>query len=310
MFKQLKEVFNLSDKIQQFPNDGESNQNGFELAAYGSTDKGFMRDKNEDSFLLLDLNDSRHPLGDHGADLECLMAVAEGSEHSKRGQIASELAIDILRTSSYLPNVKTPIERLVSSVEIANQRIFDHAEHDFSLKGMAATMAAVYVKGTTVYVAYPGNLRPHVVRNGTMIQLAKVQTLAQILEKIGIERRSEISRSAYKALTQAVGPEPSADIWQSCFELMPNDTLLICTAGLTSEIPEQDLVRIINENIAIPKSAVRRLIWQATLSSGEENITVIVAQFRDSAARYNRLSHEKAVAGSPDCDVLPEYRAA
>jgi serine/threonine protein phosphatase PrpC len=283
MFKQIKEVFKLKDTISHFSFDAENSRKGFELVAYGDTDKGAKRGGNEDSFLLLHLNDSPHSFEENGANLECLMAVADGLGHDRRGQIASELAVDILRSSFYLPSVQTPMQRLVSSVEIANQRIFNRAEHDFSLKGMATTMTAVYVKGENVYVAHLGNSRAYVIRDGQLIQLTKDQTLAQALKEIGDQRSVEISETAYKTLLQAVGTEPFVDIWQASFELKPDDMLLVCSDGLTSELTEREIVKIIEQNANFPKTAVRKLIEAANELSGKDNITVIVAHFRHNA---------------------------
>lgn len=308
MFNKIKEVFNLKDTIRHFPLDAENSKKGFELVAYGATDKGVKRGENEDSFLLLHLNDSPHSFEETGANLECLMAVADGLGHDKRGQIASELAIDILRTSFYLPSVQTPMQRLVSGVEIANQRIFNQAEHDFSLKGMATTMTAVYVKGEKVYVAHLGNSRAYIIRDGRLIQLTKDQTLAQALKDIGEDRKHEISETAYKTLLQAVGTEPFVDIWQSSFDLKPEDILLVCTDGLTSELTEREIVKIIEENINFPKTAVRRLIEAANELSGKDNITVIAAHFRHNAKEFEIVPFKKEF--EDEFDLQPDFEKA
>ena len=170
-------MFSFINKFRQFPIDAQNSKEGFELVAFGATDKGLKRGENEESFLLTQLNANRF----NGANLECLMAVADGLGHDKRGQIASQMAIDILRNSFYLTSAQTPMQRLVSGLEIANQRIFNQAEHDVSLKGMATTLTAVYVKDETVYIAHLGNSRAYLIRDGQMRKLTKDQTLAQIL---------------------------------------------------------------------------------------------------------------------------------
>jgi protein phosphatase len=314
MFREIKERFNLEDSIRHFPIDEINSRGGFELVAYGATEQGSKRDSNEDSFMLLHLNDSAHSFEDHSVNLECLMAVADGLGHDKRGQIASQMAVDILRSSFFLPSVQTPMQRLISGLEIANQRIFNQSEHDFSLKGMATTLTAVYVKGETVYIAHLGNSRAYVIRDGQMRQLTKDQTLAQVLKEIGDERSVEINQMAYKTLLQAVGTEPFVDIWQSSFQLQEDDVLLVCTDGLTSELNEREIVEIIEENIKFPKTIVRRLIEESNEKSGKDNITAIVAHFRHNVAELKSISldneFKEEIKELPDYDDLPDYQEA
>lgn len=274
-------MFNLKNKLRHFPIEAQNSREGFELVAYEATDQGAKRGENEDAFLLLQLNDNAFK----GVELECLMAVADGLGNDKRGQIASQMAVDILRTSFNLASIQTPMQRLVSGLEIANQRIFNQSEHDAALKGMATTLTAVYVKDETVYVAHVGNSRAYLIRDGEIRQLTKDQTLAQALMEIGDTRVQDIGKSAYKTLLQAVGNEPFVETWKASFELIPNDLLLVCSDGLTSHLTETEVRQIVEENAAQPEMAVRRLIDEANELGGDDNITAIVAQFRHIARK-------------------------
>jgi protein phosphatase len=269
-------MFNLKNNLRHFPVEAQNSREGFELVAYGATDQGSKRGENEDSFLLLQLNDNAFT----GEQLECLMAVADGLGHDKRGQVASQMAVDILRHSFYLSSVKTPMQRLVSGLEIANQRIFNQAEHDPYLKGMATTLTGVYIKDETAYVAHIGNSRAYLIRDGEIRQLTKDHTLAQVLMEIGDTGSHDISKFAYKTLLLAVGNEPVVEIWKTSVELEANDLLLVCSDGLTAHLTETEVRQIVEDNAAQPEMAVRRLIDKANELGGDDNITAIVAQFR------------------------------
>jgi PPM family protein phosphatase len=290
-------MFSLKKRFQPLKFGAPSQEDGFELVAFGATDPGVRRDANEDSFLLYHPHGAADSLRD--SEVDCLLAVADGLGRDERGKLASQMAVDVLCQSFFLPSQQPPMQRLVSGFEIANRRIVNQAEYDRSLQGMATTLTAVYVKDDTAYIAHVGNSRAYLIRGGKISRLTKDQTLAQVLIETGGANRHEISKSAHKTLLQAVGKEPFAGVCQRSVDLAPGDLLLLCSDGLTAHLTETEIRRVIEQNAAEPEFAVRRLVSEANERGGEDNITAIVAQYRRLARQSVSLKLATRVEPPP-----------
>jgi serine/threonine protein phosphatase PrpC len=63
-------------------------------------------------------------------------------------------------------------------------------------------------------------------------------------------------------------------------DLQLNDTLLLCTNGLTGHLSDDDIAESLNANVDA-KEACHRLVNAANQAGGTDNTTVVVARFRD-----------------------------
>ncbi len=61
--------------------------------------------------------------------------------------------------------------------------------------------------------------------------------------------------------------------------LLPRDTLLLCTDGLTDMVDE-DLIQATLDSDEDSKTICRRLVEQALEAGGHDNVTVAVARYR------------------------------
>jgi len=134
----------------------ESSAAGGEIRVklFARTDVGQIREHNEDNFLVADLTRKARGLleanrslaiGPHGA----LFAVCDGMGGAAAGEIASQLAVDILyeRMVEGLdgapPLTRDDLaRRLVRAIEAAGLRIFQEAKVDRTRRGMGTTVTA------------------------------------------------------------------------------------------------------------------------------------------------------------------------
>src|SRR5947208_3520410 len=140
------------------------------VSVSAGTDVGMHRSGNEDSFLVADLNTGNvrlgsdmntYDVGERGS----LMVVSDGMGGAAAGEIASELAVTTLSESLMeMPTDLVISERLKIATEIANERIWNHAQENPELTGMGATLTAVPVQGTAAYIAQVGDSRAYLVR--------------------------------------------------------------------------------------------------------------------------------------------------
>ncbi|HVG20422.1 MAG TPA: protein phosphatase 2C domain-containing protein [Blastocatellia bacterium] len=258
------------------------------VSVFASTDVGMQRSGNEDSFLVADLTTgntglgpdmSTHRVGERGS----LMIVSDGMGGAAAGEIASELAVTTICESLMQ---KAPggdvTERLRLATEAANERVWNHSLQNPELAGMGATVTAVLVQGTVANIAQVGDSRAYLIRGERVKQITKDQSLAQMLVDSGAIRPDQIHSVPQNVIMQALGTQPSVKVAMTTVQLCRNDCLLICSDGLSNKIDPDDLRRAIEESEDL-MSACHRLVRLANERGGEDNITVIIAQFDGEA---------------------------
>jgi protein phosphatase len=258
------------------------------VSVFASTDVGMQRSGNEDSFLVADLTTgntglgpdmSTHSVGERGS----LMIVSDGMGGAAAGEIASELAVTtICESLMRKPAVEDITQQLRLATEAANERVWNHSLQNPELAGMGATVTAVLVQGTVANIAQVGDSRAYLIRGERVKQVTKDQSLAQMLVDSGAIRPDQIHSVPQNVIMQALGTQPSVKVAMTTVQLFRNDCLLICSDGLSNKIQPDDLKQAVEESEDL-MSACHRLIKLANERGGEDNITVIIAQFDGEA---------------------------
>jgi protein phosphatase len=258
------------------------------VSVFARTDIGMQRSGNEDAFLVADLTTgnvglgpdmSTHPVGARGS----LMVVSDGMGGAVAGEIASEMAVTSIRESLMeMPGDLNVSERLKLATEVANERIWEHAQQNPELSGMGATVTAVLVQGTTAYIGQVGDSRAYLVRGEQIKQLTKDQSLAQMLVDSGAITPEQVSSVPQNVIMQALGTQPTVKVALTAVELCRNDYLLICSDGLSNKIQAAEM-REMAQSSSDLTAACRRLVEIANERGGEDNITVIIAKFDGEA---------------------------
>jgi protein phosphatase len=133
--------------------------------------------------------------------------------------------------------------------------------------------------GDTLYLVQVGDSRAYLVRDGVAEQLTKDQSLMQRLVEAGELTEEEASQSERRnIILQALGPEPTIKVDLTYQRIRRGDTLVLCSDGLSGQVPREEIARVITEEQDLVV-ACRRLIDMANNAGGPDNITVIVARF-------------------------------
>jgi protein phosphatase len=248
------------------------------------TDVGRQRRGNEDAFLIADLTSGKvglspevitHSVGERGS----LLIVSDGMGGAAAGEIASEIAVKTIRESLLRipPDIETP-QRLRIATELANESIWNEAQHKPELGGMGATVTAALVQGATTYVAQVGDSRAYIIRGERIKQITKDQSYAQALRDSGIFSSEQIANAPKNVILQALGTQPVVQVGLTAVELLRNDYLIVCSDGLSGKVTPDEMRDVVHQSSNL-SSACRRLVDMANERGGEDNITVIVALF-------------------------------
>jgi len=220
-----------------------------------ATDVGRARERNEDSLLTA----------------PPLYAVADGMGGHRGGNVASELALQVLSRMG-----DGSWDRLADQVREANRAILERAQGDRSLSGMGTTLTAAYTEDDVIHLVHVGDSRAYLLREGELHRLTEDHTLVHRMAMEGrITEAEEETHPQRSILIRALGVEEPVDVDEVPVDARPGDRVLLCSDGLHSMVSEGDILRTLAE-ASDAQQAADRLVDTANRAGGLDNITVIV----------------------------------
>lgn len=261
---------------------------GIKVRVFGRTDVGQIREHNEDNFLVADLTrktrslmegDREQLVGERGT----LLGVCDGMGGAAAGEVASQLAVDIIYEK--LVQGDSPLHhddlarRLVQSVEEAGIRIFNEARADRTRRGMGTTSTIAALVDGRLFVAQVGDSRAYILRGDKFVQVSRDQSLVNQLIEAGQLTEEEAETFEHNnIILQALGTAETVQVDLTYVDLCKGDRLLVCSDGLSGMIRGDEMREILlthRESF----DACRELVDRANRAGGHDNITVIVAEF-------------------------------
>lgn len=248
------------------------------ITAAGLTDPGQVRKNNEDNYWLDD------QIG--------LMVVADGMGGHAAGEVASQMAVDVvkeqvgngLKTGKIPAMGERPIhlsdraQLLATTVQMANEIIYSSAQDRVEKRGMGTTLVAVLADKKSFAVANVGDSRLYLFRAGKLSQVTRDHSLVQEQVSKGLMTAEQAEQSDLKnVLTRALGVGPEVDVDVDEHPLLPGDLLLLCTDGLC-KMMEDGVIESELQKMTTPADMCVRLVKLANDRGGKDNVTVIVAQ--------------------------------
>jgi PPM family protein phosphatase len=264
------------------------NGQGLNVRYSGRTAVGLVREHNEDNFVIANLTTGEVSerdtcLNDVVGDGGLLFAVCDGMGGAAAGEVASQMAVDVLleamRRGGAPAERDVLARRLVSAVEEAGRRIFDAAQKERSRRGMGTTATASVLIDKVLFVAEVGDSRAYLLRAGQLKQLTKDQSLVNQLIEAGHLTEAEAEAFEHSnIILQALGTSETVQVDLTFVELRRGDRLMLCSDGL-SGLVHGDTLRDTLAGIDDPAECTAALIRFAEAGGGHDNITVVVTDF-------------------------------
>src|SRR5580692_10537334 len=261
------------------------------IKLFARTDVGQIREHNEDNFLVADVSRKVRGLlesnracvvGPHGA----LFAVCDGMGGAAAGEIASQLAVDMLYErmidavdDGHPPTRDELARKLVRAIEAAGLRIFQDAKLDRTRRGMGTTVTAAALVDDHLFLAQVGDSRGYLMRQGQLVQLTRDQSLVTQLIEAGQLTEEEAETFEHNnIILQALGTADTVQVDLTYVHLRLGDTLMLCSDGLSGMV-RNDEIREVLRSVEDPLEACKTLTDRANQAGGHDNITVVVAKF-------------------------------
>lgn len=231
------------------------------------TDRGRKRPSNEDAF---------------GFSVEDgIYLVCDGMGGAAAGEIASSLAVDeVLRLlEGHNRNGHNPMpDAVAQAVTAANEAIYSRSQRNQRLSGMGTTLVALAVHERHAWVLNIGDSRCYRLRDDRLEQLTQDHSLVEEQVRMGRMSRSEAIRSPLRnVITRALGTQcrVTPDVFE--LEMKPGDLLLLCSDGLTREIPDKLIESILSSNRGLEELCFS-LVEAAKKAGGHDNITCLLVR--------------------------------
>jgi protein phosphatase len=285
----------------------------FVLRSFGLSDRGRVRPSNEDRFAVVELARTMYvhqtnvpqAAARYSSHRAHAFLVADGVGGSKAGDVASALTVEaveefFLNTLKRFSNLQAgeapnALQELQGALVQAEARLFGEAARHPEWRGMGTTLTLAFAVNWMLFVAHAGDSRCYLFSKGRLQQLTLDHTLTAELVRQGALSPDRESRHPYRhVVTNLLGGDRAgvqAELHQ--LDLHPDDVLLLCSDGLTKMVPDDRIAAILREDLDC-RRACERLVAEANLHGGEDNITVIVAHVEEAAGQTQAVGRNCA----------------
>ena len=250
------------------------------LKVAGLTDVGREREHNEDSFGLMPQYN--------------LFIVADGMGGHRAGDIASQMAVgaiedfftatekeDITWPFHFDPNLPFAVNRLITAIQVANNRIYQESLHNDEHQGMGTTVVGLHSVDDhgAGHIAHVGDSRCYRVREGELELMTMDHSLVndylRAAPDLTEEQLAELPRNV---ITRALGMQDSVLVDVQTVPLELGDLFLLCSDGVNGMVPDEEILEIVLGQRADLANATAALIERANELGGEDNSTAVILE--------------------------------
>ena len=282
------------------------------LWAWGQSDPGRKRERNEDSYLVDPSNG--------------VMAVADGMGGHQGGATASRMAVEFLgrelaaargdfesavkkqllaavRTTEEMPVLRgegdlaptmrvrgddptlppraavvvfsPALELMRGIVRRASNAIFEASVSKPDLRGMGTTLTAMLVHGGRAHVVHAGDSRCYMFRDGQLRQITDDHSWIAEQLKLGAISEADAKSSKFRhVITKSIGFEREIEADLKSVPVSAGDCFLLCSDGMSNYVEHGELERIVA--MTWYRQLPQQLVQLANDRGGDDNITVVV----------------------------------
>lgn len=244
------------------------------MKSFGLTDKGTVRQENQDCFLL-----------EKCPERECLIAVlCDGMGGAKAGGLASRLSNRAF-ASKVFEKLRAQTGRGVNYREIlqgacseTNGVAYAYSHFSEEYEGMGTTMVAAVIKSNgNGHIINVGDSRAYHIspRHATIQQITRDHSLVEELVRFGAITPAEAKDHPKRnVITRALGTEAGVDSDYFSCKLARGDVLLLCSDGLSNTVADWEMLKAARQH-RDPEKLCRSLMELALTREARDNVTVV-----------------------------------
>ncbi len=242
--------------------------NGIRISSAAVSDRGLSekRPQNEDSFL---------EMGRSG-----IFAVADGVGGTQAGEVASQMAVEILGEAFANLREQSDAETIMrTAVERSNAAIYQMAQELPQLANMATTIVALHLAGNIATICHVGDSRLYSVdRDGNLVR--ETEDHSMVAEEVRAGRMTEDQAENHPSrniISRALGAEPTVEVDIKTIMVSPGTSFLICSDGITRHVADQEIKGVLTFG-GDPVDICEYLKSLCYERGAEDNLTAVVVK--------------------------------
>jgi len=259
------------------------------------------RKSNQDRSLILESPDS------------ILLALADGMGGHPKGEMAAQILMDTCR-KAFLTSRKpitNPRVFLSGLMDMTHQQIILYGQDQTPPIEPRTTAVLCLVQENKIYWAHVGDSRLYLMGEGVIRLRTDDHSYVEHLRQQGIISTAQTHTHRFRNyVTRCLGGannHPIAELGGP-HKLKEGDTILLCSDGFWSALPERPLVDALYKDIQPPlKATVNKLSRQAEKSSNPEsdNVTVIALRWQKKAINLQPADISMSLTDNADPQKPP-----
>ena len=259
--------------------------NNLQSAAVSDRGLSEKRPQNEDSFLQMP---SRG-----------IFAVADGVGGAQAGDVASQMAMEILQEAFANSGNGDAEELMRIAIERANEAIYQMSHDLPQLSTMATTVVALHVNGNIATIGHVGDSRLYRIDSrGNLFRETNDHSIVE--EEVRAGRMTPAQAAAHPSrnvISRALGADTTVDVEMKTIMFEPNTTFLLCSDGITRHIEDHELRQLLNSADSLEK--VCEDMKHICYSRGaEDNLTAVIVRIPGLIGETDSDYEENTVAAT------------
>lgn len=267
-------------------------ENSFRIESAAVSDRGLSekRPQNEDSFLEI--------------NQKGIFAVADGVGGAQAGEVASQMAVEILGEAFTNRAVGSDAEQVMRSALVqANSAIHQMSNDLAQLSKMATTVVALHIEGNIATIGHVGDSRLYRLDSTGTIH-RETNDHSMVGEEVRAGRMTEEQAENHPSkniISRALGAETTVQLDLKTIMIESNSIFLLCSDGVTRHIPDAELAKLLVLPETIDDICLR--IKEICYARGaEDNLTAVIVKLSAS-----NISESQIVDNRADFLSVPDY---
>ncbi len=233
------------------------------LKSAARTDRGKVREKNEDAFI--------------NAPERKLWVVADGMGGYDNGGVASRMVVEAL----FDLNLEVEFEKRISQVTQALRRVNRQLTKEQTIiKGqspsiMGSTVVVLLIEDYRMACVWAGDSRCYLFRKGNIYQVTKDHAVWQeLMDNEKLTQQQAQQQKGCFALTRAIGAFDELNLGVVEMEVKKGDKFLLCSDGLYQYISYEQLYVALMKTS--PSLVIEQLFVDILRTEAKDNITAVI----------------------------------
>ena len=247
----------------------------YQIESAAVSDRGLSekRPQNEDSYLEL--------------NSQGLFAVADGVGGAQAGDVASQMAVEILGEAFINLPKNGDVEDLMKlAIERANESIYQMSHDLASLATMATTIVAVHIADNIATIGHVGDSRLYRLdAKGNIYR--ETQDHSMVEEEVRAGRMTEaqaVNHPGKNIISRALGADATVEVDMKTIMIEPHTKFLVCSDGVTRHIDDFQLRELLQFDDT-PANICQRIKDICYGRGAEDNLTAVIAEVTDKIIR-------------------------